>query len=207
MLEGGKIVIFSRNSENLSAKYPDIIQRAPKAPKENVTSFVLDCEAVAWDPVKKCILPFQGNIIFNSLFSIVLSTRKRKDVSSDDIQVQVCIFAFDLLYLNGQPLIKEPLSKRRELLYSSFNEIDGEFAFAKSKELTNIEDIQVFLDESIEGNCEGLMVKTLDQEASYEPSKRSRNWLKVLIYLLLLFLSMMNLKMVACRSKKITWKE
>jgi len=31
-----------------------------------------------------------------------LSRRKRKDVKVEDIQVLVCLFAFDLLYLNGE---------------------------------------------------------------------------------------------------------
>src|SRR5690554_84746 len=107
-------------------------------------SFVLDCEAVAWDREQKCILPFQ-----------VLSTRKRKDVKEEDIKVQVFIFAFDLLYFNGESLLREPLSRRRELLFSHFNEVEGEFAFAKNMNSTQIEDIQTFLDQSVADNCEG----------------------------------------------------
>ncbi len=74
-------------------------------------------------------------------------------MSTSDIQVQVCIFAFDLIYLNGSPLTKEPLSKRRELLYESFNEIEGEFTFAKSIIGHSIDEIQTFLDDSIAGLC------------------------------------------------------
>lgn len=31
-----------------------------------------------------------------------LSKRKRKDVKVEDIQVRVCLFAFDILFLNGE---------------------------------------------------------------------------------------------------------
>jgi DNA ligase-1 len=52
---------------------------------------VLDAEAVAIDRTTGKLMPFQE-----------LSKRKRKDVKVEDIQVRVCLFAFDLLYLNGE---------------------------------------------------------------------------------------------------------
>ncbi|KAI9477143.1 ATP-dependent DNA ligase [Zychaea mexicana] len=168
-LPDGSTKIYSRNSEDMSVRYPDVVEKLKKWVKPSTSSFILDCEAVAWDREKKCILPFQ-----------VLSTRKRKDVKEEEITVQVAIFAFDCLYMNGESLLQESLNVRRQKLREGFEETENEFFFARHMDTNNIEDIQTFLDVSIHSNCEGLMVKIYDgDEASYEPSKRSRNWLKV----------------------------
>jgi DNA ligase-1 len=176
---GGLAAIFSRNSEDLSKKYPDILVKLNTWVKEDTKSFVLDCESVGWDMVEKKVLPFQQ-----------LMTRKKKDVKVEDVKVKVCVFAFDLLFLNGESLVEKSLRERRELLHKSFSPIEGEFQFATSMNGQEIEEIQHFLDESVKASCEGLMVKMLDgTESGYEPSKRSRNWLKVFPPFDLLFYS------------------
>lgn len=102
-----------------------------------------------------------------------------QDADEASIKVQVCIFMFDLLYLNGEPLVKKPFVERRALLKEHFKEVEGEWCFVTFLDTTAMEEVQEFLDESIKGNCEGLMVKTLEKEATYEIAKRSRNWLKL----------------------------
>ena len=168
LLPNGDVKIFSRNSEDMTGKYPDVIAMLPRAIKPGLTSVILDCEAVAIDTTTGEIRPFQ-----------VLSTRKRKAASVDEITVKVCLYAFDLLLLNGDSYLQKPLTERRDALHAHFTPLQHEFAFAVSSDANDVEAIGEFLTEAVKGNCEGLMVKTLDTDATYEPSKRSLNWLKV----------------------------
>ncbi|KAI0936388.1 hypothetical protein AcV5_004540 [Taiwanofungus camphoratus] len=168
-LEDATVGVFSRNSEDMSKKYPDLMEQLPHCIKESTKSFVLDAEAVAIDKDNGKLMPFQE-----------LSRRKRKDVKVEDIQVRVCLFAFDLLYLNGEPLLHKSLTERRQLLRENFQQVPGEFDFAKASDAETTEEIQAFLEESVKDGCEGLMVKMLEGDSSfYEPSRRSVNWLKI----------------------------
>lgn len=115
-LEDGSVAVFSRNSEDMSKKYPDLVEQLPhvglshvwaiyhlltritlQCVKDTAKTFVLDTEAVAYDVKEDKLMPFQE-----------LSKRKRKDVKIEDIQVRVCLFAFDLLYLNGEVSMHMP---------------------------------------------------------------------------------------------------
>jgi DNA ligase-1 len=197
LLPDGSYKIFSRNSEDNTTKYPDLIEMMPSTIRREgdddkgtpaaagssaapsaaaaaapgapmVTSCIIDSEVIAFDRETGRLLPFQ-----------ILSTRARKGATMDSVKVQVIMTAFDLLFLNGKSLLKTPLSERRRLLKTHFKEVAGKFDFAKHKEGGSLEEIEVYLDEAIKGNTEGLMVKTLDENATYEPSKRSLNWLKL----------------------------
>ena len=80
MDEKGNIRIYSRNQEDNTSKYPDIIERMPQLMGGDVKSFVIDCESVAYDTATDEILPFQR-----------LSTRKRKDANLSEITIQVSV--------------------------------------------------------------------------------------------------------------------
>ncbi len=73
-------------------QYPDIIALVKTMLKDfEITSFIMDAEVVAIDPDSKALKSFQE-----------LSNRARKDVNLKDVRVSVCVFAFDLMFLNAE---------------------------------------------------------------------------------------------------------
>lgn len=151
--DNGKVSIFSRHLEVMTDKYPDLVALVPTIRGASVGSFILEGEVVAVDQEKGELKAFQ-----------TLTNRARKDVAIGSIKVNVCLFAFDLMYLNGEELLDRPFRERRELLRSLFVEIPNQFTWVESVDATSSdsESVLEFFKSAIDIKCEGIMVKVLD---------------------------------------------
>ena len=151
--EKGNVSIFSRHLEVMTEKYPDLVALVPDIRGDGVSSFILEGEVVAVDRVSGELKTFQ-----------TLTNRAKKDVDIGTIQVNVCLFAFDLMFLNGEPLLNRPFRERRGLLRSMFVEKEHHFTWVKSIDATSLdsETVLEFFKSATDIKCEGIMVKVLD---------------------------------------------
>ncbi|EPE05128.1 dna ligase [Ophiostoma piceae UAMH 11346] len=152
-LKDKKVSIFSRHLENMTDKYPDLVSLVPQFCSAGVDSFILEGEVVAVDAVTGKLQPFQ-----------TLTSRARKDVELGSVTVNVCLYAFDLMFLNGEPLLDRPMRARRELLRSLFVEVPRQFTWVQSMDATSDDGdaISEFFRGAVNEKCEGIMVKVLD---------------------------------------------
>lgn len=151
--ERGKVSIFSRHLEVMTDKYPDLVALVPEIRGDGVSSFILEGEVVAVDRKSGELKTFQ-----------TLTNRAKKDVDIGSIQIDVCLFAFDLMYLNGEQLLDRPFRERRGLLRSMFVEKEHHFTWVQSIDATSADSEAVleFFKAATDLKCEGIMVKVLD---------------------------------------------
>jgi len=105
--EYGKVRLFSRNLEEITNQFPEVVDFISKNFSDK--SFVIDSECVGYDYKTQKFLEFQ-----------TLSRRIMSKTFSDVSHINVCVKAFDIMYLDGKTLIEMPYEKRREILSKLF---------------------------------------------------------------------------------------
>ena len=174
-VQDGRVAIFSRTLDEISARFPEL--HAPLA--ELPTGVIMDGEIITARGVE--ILPF----------SDLQKRLGRKTVSADLLASTPVVFvAWDLLYATGRVLINDPLHARRALLeelmsgdrnstpLGSERVNTGTLRLSEAKRI--FRDAAALDDEfdaaRARGN-EGLMIK--DPASFYKPGRRGREWLKL----------------------------
>jgi DNA ligase 1 len=103
----GRVAIYSRNREDVTASFPELEEAFAKVLPDHDGPLIFDGEILGWDLIAARALPFA-----------VLGTRiGRKKVSNEmREQVPVIFMAFDLMYASGELLLDLPLRDRRNRL-------------------------------------------------------------------------------------------
>ena len=201
--EPGRVALFSRSREDMTASFPEIVQAFAGFP----APLILDGEILAWE--RGGYEPSDANSGRALPFTSLQPRLGRKRVTDGMREGTPVVFmAFDLLYVDGELMLERPLSQRRRALeelvareqlrtsvgsrpsfgvFSALQsslqfEIPREDAFprlllAPAVELESVAQLeQAYLDARARGN-EGVMLK--DCRSLYQPGRRGLEWLKL----------------------------
>ncbi|MCL4336121.1 MAG: ATP-dependent DNA ligase [Candidatus Thermoplasmatota archaeon] len=166
-LKDGNVKIFSRGSEETTKNFPDIVKHTLET--FSCTSCILDGEAVPYDSETGELYPFQT----------VSRRRGRKyDLDAKSKEIPVVVFLFDIIYLDGKELHREPYEARRKVLESLFTPNDH-FKLANRLVSSDEDAIEKFFEQSISSGCEGIVAKNVSEDSVYRAGARGWLWIKL----------------------------
>ena len=163
-IQDEKAVLFSRSLENISSYYPDIIEKMPKV--IHADNAILEAEAVAINENTGEFLPFQE----------LMHRRRKYKIEKAVEQYPITVNCFDILFCNDKSCLGLSYEERRNKMEKIVKEDD----FARHIPMAivgNEDQIEDFLENSINAGSEGLMLKMLDKP--YQAGARGNYWLKL----------------------------
>src|SRR5216683_4700167 len=162
--DGAHVTIFSRNLEDQSHMFPELIEGTRK--QIRAESVILDAEALAYNITSEEFLPFQE------------TTRRRRKHGIEAMAEQLPLkaFVFDILYKDGASLLDVPLVDRLKILEETL-QADDILMRTASHTVSDAHTLTLLFDEAISKGLEGLVVKK--QESRYEADARNFNWVKL----------------------------
>ncbi len=162
--DGNKVSMFSRNLEDMTHMFPELIEGTLKQVKAR--SVILDTEALAYQVESEEFLPFQE------------TTKRRRKHNIEEVAKELPLkaFVFDVLYADGKSLLDTPLVDRLEILKKIVR--GDEILIPSSNQvIDDPEKLQLMLDDAISKGLEGVVIKRLD--SPYEAGGRNFNWVKL----------------------------
>lgn len=163
--DGEKVTLFSRRLENITSQYPDAVELVKTCVKPKEAILEAECVAVNLDTGE--MMPFQE----------LMHRRRKYDIAKAVSEYPVSLFVFDVLYVDGKDLTLEPYPVRHKVLEEIIRE-NERFQLAKYLIVDNPEDLERFLEEAVEAGCEGLVCKSLSDDAVYQAGARGWLWIK-----------------------------
>jgi DNA ligase-1 len=173
---GDEVKLFSRNLENITESFPDIVNAVTIAFREH--DVILDGEIVAVKNVEDETdswnepLPFQY---------VQKRLKRKKDIDAMAKEVPCCYYIFDILWHNGENLMMKSFEDRTSRLLDDIDPnwtldtiapAEGEYCYiAGDAEKTLREALQMYLDQGYEG----IVVKELCRPYSMD----RRDWIKI----------------------------
>jgi DNA ligase-1 len=163
-----EVKIYSRNLEEVSFMYPDIVNGVKKEIVEK--DIIFEGEAIGFDPLSSCFSPFQATV-----------QRKRKyEIIAKSQEIPLKLFVFELLYKNGVSYINQHFLVRRKELKKSFRLKNDLFqdtlVLAPEEIVADSTKIDLLFNQAVEKGLEGIIAKKLD--GIYQPGARGWNWIK-----------------------------
>jgi len=166
--KNNQIKLYSRNLDNVSFMYPDIIDGV----KNEITAeeVIFEGEAIGFKPQTGTFLPFQETV-----------QRKRKyGITEKAKEIPLKLFVFDILYFNDKNLLTTPYIERRKNL-EKIIKLTGDLSkdtimLARENIVDAPPKIELLFEEALTENLEGIIAKKLD--GIYQPGARGWNWIK-----------------------------
>lgn len=168
--QGDRVELYSRDLHRLTDQFPELVAAARR---ELSRDCVLDGELLAWRDGRA--LPFAE-----------LQKRLNRRLDGDDLflgqEIPLAYSAYDLLWLDGTPLLNSPLRLRRQNLETLIDNrqsmIDiGSILLAPVLHASTAAEIDTAFHHARQRGNEGLMAK--DPASPYTPGRRGLAWLKL----------------------------
>jgi DNA ligase-1 len=162
--DGDTVRIYSRNLEEMSDAFPELA--AATRQQIGAQTAIFEGEALAYNPLSEEYLPFQQT----------MRRRRKHEIDTTAAELPLRLFAFDVLYANGENLTAGSYTDRRARLRELIG--PGDTIVQSESHLVDTSDaLMLIFDDAIQNGLEGIMAKKPD--SPYQAGGRSYNWVKL----------------------------